>query len=256
MRISTHITLSIIVSLTLGSVASEEEVDPFAETHPKSNAFETTGAFKVTLLAGLNPESIPSVDWPKIENPTSFNPLFDRPFRIWRVDGGYFGAFDSSEWGGALFFATEAAPTWTRIIDTHIQDLERFEDDTFLATGGLAQGGLPQISLSRGAAYLITRLPTKEWQARMVFKSEIGIPRVVGTSATHAFLKADTKKLIVLGLKYPMGREPFFGVDATGAIHYLGECAKNKPSEQGGGGNAPELPTHPSTAPSKSRATP
>lgn len=221
--------------LAFGNVAVADEIDPFAEpptvqeqkATPKE--FETTAGFKVAPIEGGNPESIPSEDWPKIENPTNFNRHFDRPFRIWRVDGGYFGAFDGGEWGGALFFATADSPKWTRIIDTHIQDLERFEGDSFLATGGLGH-----LSLSEGAAYLITRLSTGEWQARMVFSSEIGIPRITGTSATDAFLKAESKKLIVLGLEYPLGSEPFFGVDATGAVHYLGERTKNKLSEQDG----------------------
>ena len=227
--------------LIFGSVAVGDEIDPFADT-PRAaeqqatpKEFETTAAFKVAPVAGWNPESIPSDCWPKIENPTSFNRHFNRPFRIWRVDGGYFGAFDGGEWGGALFFATDGAPKWTRIIDTHIQDLERFDGDTFLASGGLAH-----LSLSGGAAYLITQLPTGEWQSRMVFSSEVGIPRVAGTSVTDIFMKAESKKLIVLGLEYPMGREPFFGVDATGSIHYLGERTKNKPSEQGADGKPSE----------------
>jgi hypothetical protein len=243
MRLSQHIILSIFTLLAFGSVAVSDEIDPFSDNPPPQQQqappkeFETTGVFKVAPAVGGNPESIPSEDWPKIEMPTSFNRHFDRPLKIWRVDGGYFGAFDGGEWGGALFFAVGDEPKWTRIIDTHIQDLERFEGDTFLATGGLAH-----LSLSGGSAYLITRLPTGEWQARMIFSSEIGIPRVAGTSATDAFLKAESKKLIVLGLEYPLGSEPLFGVDVTGAIHYLGERAKNKPSEQGGAGQPATAP--------------
>ena len=233
MRLSPHIILSIFTLLAFGSVAESDEIDPFSDNPPPQQQqatpkeFETTGVFKVTSAEGGNPESIPSADWPKIEMPTTFNRHFDRPIKIWRVDGGYFGAFDGGEWGGALFFAAGGATKWTRIIDTHIQDLEQFEGDTFLATGGLAH-----MSLSRGSAYLITRLPTGEWQARMVFRSETGIPRVAGTSATDAFLKAESKNLIVLGLEDSLDRQPFFGVDVTGAIYYLGERTKNKPSEQ------------------------
>jgi hypothetical protein len=243
MRLNPQITLSFLMPLTFGSVAVADEFDPFTDTpaameqQATLKEFVTTAAFKVAPVAGWDPESIPSEDWPKIENPTSFNRHFDRPFRIWRVDGGYFSAFDGGEWGGALFFATGGAPKWTRIIDTHIQDLERYEGDTFLATGGLAH-----LSLSGGAAYLITRLPTGEWQSRMVFSSKVGIPRVAGTSATEIFLKAESKKLIVLGLDDPMGREPFFGVDTTGAIHYLGERSNNQPSEPAGADHSATKP--------------
>ena len=236
MRIPTTTLASVLMSLAFGVSAAAVEIDPFADTTPVEEEqappkkFETTGAFDVNPVEGWNPESLRPEDWPKIENPTNFNRYFDRPFRIWRVEGGYFGAFDGGEWGGALFFATHEATKWTRIVETHVQDLERFEGDTFLATGGLAH-----LSLSGGAAYLITRLPSGRWQTRMVFSSEIGIPRVVGTSMTDAFLRAASKKLVVLGLDYPLGRAPYFGVDPVGAIHYLGERVPNKqPSEQDG----------------------
>ncbi len=197
--------------------------------------FETTGSFKVAPVTGENPEIIPQDDWgwrnlEKIERPTSFNRKFEVPFRIWRVAGGYFGAFDGGEWGGALFFAVDGATKWTRIINTHIQDLESYDygTDTFLAAGGLAH-----LSSSGGAAYILSRLANGEWQARLVFRSEAGIPRVAGTSATDLFLKAESKRLIVLGLESPLGREPFLGVDVTGAVHYLGERANKTSSEQG-----------------------
>ena len=259
MKLSRHAILAICGSLLCGTFAVADETDPFAETPPDQKQpptpkeFETTAAVRVTPATGQNPEIIPSEDWgwrklEKIEKPTSFNRHFDRPFRIWRVDGGYFGAFDGGEWGGALFFATDEATTWTRIIDTHIQDLECFEGDRFLATGGLAH-----LSLSAGSAYLVTRTPSGQWQARLVFSSDIGIPRVVGTSMTDAFLRAESMKLVVLGLECPLGREPFFGVDPTGAIHYLGERTRKESSGEGvapqsatrsesdsGGGNKPQ----------------
>lgn len=221
--------------LAFGGVAMSDEINPFAAPVPPKQ-FHTTGQFIVSLVESWNSESIRPDDSPK-DNPTNFNRHFDRPFSIWRVDGGYFGAFDGGEWGGALFFSTHDATKWTRIIDTHIHELRRFEGDTFLASGGLAH-----ITLSGGAAYLITRLPSGRWQARMVFSSEVGIPRIIGTSTTVDFQRADSKKLIVLGLEHPLGSEPFFGVDITGAIHYLGEHTKNKQSEQGGAGQPATAP--------------
>ena len=248
MKLSQHAIIAICGSIVCGTFAVADETDPFAESQPAEKQpptpkeFKTTAAISITPATGQNPEIIPSEDWgwrklEKIEKPTNFNRHFDRPFRIWRVDGGYFGAFDGGEWGGALFFATDDATRWTRIINTHIQDIECFEGDRFLATGGLAH-----LSLSAGTTYLVTRTPSGQWQARMVFSSDIGIPRVVGTSMTDAFLRAESKKLVVVGLEYPLGREPFFGVDPTGAIHYLGERTKNKPSEQGGAGQPATAP--------------
>ncbi len=236
--------------VAFGCVAAADEVDPFAEpstTEEKQatpEEFETTAAFKVAPVPGQNPEIITKIDWrwrdlEKIEGATSFNRKFDVPFRIWRVDGGYFGAFNGGEWGGALFFAVDGATKWTRIINTHIQDLESYgyETDTFLATGGLAH-----LSSSGGTAYILSRLANGEWQARVVFRSESGIPRVAGMSATDLHFKAVSKRLIVIGLESPLGREPLFGVDATGAVHYLGERANKTSNEQDGTGQPATRP--------------
>lgn len=236
--------------VAFSSVAAADEVDPFAEpstTEEKRvtpKEFETTGGGKIAPVTGQNPEIIPQNDWgwrnlEKIEKPTTFNRHFENPFRIWRVDGGYFGAFDGGEWGGALFYAVDGATKWTRIINTHIQDLERYdyETDTFLATGGLAH-----LSLSGGTAYILSRLPNGEWQARVAFRTDVGIPRVAGMSATDLFLKAESKRLIVLGLEYPLGREPYFGVDANGVVHYLGERSDKTSSEQDGTGQPATRP--------------
>lgn len=227
-----RIHLLLLSSLWFWSAASAEEIDPFAEPpaaeqkQEDKKTFMTTALFRVDPHAGTDPEGILSDIWPKIDNPTAFNRRFDRALKIWRVDGGYFGAFDAGEWGGALFFAKDKASKWTRIIDTHIQDLQRFEGDTFVASGGLAHG-----SRSGGAAYLITMLPGGEWQIRMVFSSESGVPRVTGTSMTDPLQKKESKKLIVLGLENPLDRSPFFGIDASGAVHYLGEREKNPTNE-------------------------
>lgn len=229
MKVLVRAGLSIAVVLTMRGVAIAQEIDPFAEPPPAEakkaapGVFDTLGGFKVSPEAGSNPERIPKSDWPKIEAPTSFNRLFVSPDKIWKVDGGYFGAFDGGEWGGALFFAAHGAKKWTRIIDSHILDLECFEGDVFLAAGGLAH-----LDLVEGAAFLITRLPEGGWQVRMVFSSTVGVPRIVGLSATNAFMKAESKKLVVLGLEDALGCSPYFGLDVTGATHCLGETIKDQ----------------------------
>jgi hypothetical protein len=250
MKLFSHIILSILIPVAFGTIAAADEIDPFAEPPTSEDKqvipkeFETTGGVKVAALTGQNPEIIPQDEWgwrnlEKIEKPTNFNRYFEIPSRIWKVDGGYFGAFDAGEWGGALFFAVDGATKWTRIINTHIKDLERYdyESDTFLATGGLAH-----LSLSRGTAYILSRLANGEWQARVAFRSDLGIPRVAGMSATDLLLKAESKRLIVLSLECPLGREPLFGVDVTGAVHYLGERANKKSSEQDGAGQPATRP--------------
>jgi len=205
-----------------------EDIDPFANAQePESKReFGTTGGFKVTPNVHSNPEIIPSEDWPKIENPTNFNRYFDRPINIWRVDGGYFGAFfPYMERGGSLFFATDKASKWTRIIDTPILELQRFKGHTFLASGDtfLATGGrFVDSNFSGGEAYLITRRPSGKWQAKKVFSSWRGVPRILGTSSTDTtFLKAESKSLVVFWLE-DSHSESIFGADASGAIHYLG----------------------------------
>lgn len=62
-----------------------------------------------------------------------------------------------------------------------------------------------------------------DWEVRLAFSSNMGVLRIVGKSTTDLFLKAESKRLIVLGLEYPLGGEPLFGFDITGASYYLGE---------------------------------
>ena len=116
---------------------------------------------------------------------------------------------------------------WTRVIDEHIQDIEGFGGDCFLAVGGLSH-----LTLSGGAAFLVTRDKSGDWVSKKVFTSEAGVPAITGTSFTDAFLTADSKKLVVIGLRDSLGIEPFFGVDSTGVVHYFGESLETKKSEQ------------------------
>lgn len=224
---------SLLIVFNVQLMVLEAQVDPFGlspqqqQQSPAEKGFETSAQFKVVPLSGWNPENIKREEWPDIRNPIEFNRRFDRPTKIWRVEGGFFGAFDGGEWGGALFFATDRATKWTRIIDTHIQDLERFEGDTFLASGGLAH-----MSASMGAAYLITRKETGEWVPRKVFCSESGVPRITGTSSTDSFLAATSDKLIVLELEHPLDPRLLFGIDRKGAVHYMGERRNEAPGKQ------------------------
>ena len=248
--LNTHLAILLLI---LGGVATSEEIDPFANVQkpdPFANAqepereFATTGGFTVIPEVGRNPEIIPSEDWPKIENPTNFNRYFDRADEIWKVDGGYFGAFGHRmRVGGALFFATDKASNWTRIIDTPILQLQRFEGDTFLATGDtfLAMGGcIVDNNSSGGAAYLITRRPSGEWHAKKVFSSWRGVPRILGTSSTGTTnWKVESKSLIVFCLGW-YASESIFGADASGAIHYLGVTPRT--SEQAGAGQPATKP--------------
>jgi len=226
-----YLRINILVLALLHCNTLAEEFDPFGDTLPALDEritpkmFETTGHFKVTPATEHNPPIIHPDEWSslnldKIENPSNFNRHFDKPSTIWRTDGGYFASFDGGEWGGALFYATDGDVKWTRIVNTHIKDLERFdhEQDTFLAAGGLAHLGL-----SGGSAYIISRRASGEWNSRIVFRSDLGVPRIAGTTFTDIFLKAKAKRLIAIKLENPLGSEPLFGIDITGAIHYLGE---------------------------------
>lgn len=199
-------------------VFSQEEPDPFLDTStPPIPTFETTGFFKVDG-SWQEPEETLRDLWPSIPSPLEFNRHFTEPSKVWRVEGGCFAAFDGGEWGGALFFAQDKATRWTRVVDTHIQDLCRFEGDVFLASGGIAH-----MSHEGGKSFLITRKPTGEWQSRKVFQSDLGIPRIVGTTMTDPNGEAKSMKLVVLDVADSIGLPaPLMGVDSRGAICYLG----------------------------------
>jgi len=196
----------------------QEEPDPFLDTStPSPKSFETTGFFKVEGN-WQEPEGTLRDMWPSIPSPVEFNRHFAEPSKVWRVEGGYFAAFDGGEWGGGLFFAQDKAARWTRIVDAHIQDLCRFEGDEFLASGGIAH-----MSHEGGKAFLITRKPTGEWQSRRVFQSDLGVPRIVGTTMTNPFGEANSMKMIVLDVSDSTGLPaPLMGINHLGAVCYLG----------------------------------
>ncbi|QQL45235.1 hypothetical protein [Sulfuriroseicoccus oceanibius] len=212
--------LMFVVMVGVSSASADD--DPFAavlEDVPEVETFETSSFFKVTCPREAGHAPIEEGVWPKVESPTSFNRLFERPSKVWRHEGGYFGAFDAGEFGGGLFFVAANEERWIRLVDTHVQDLARFDKDTFLAVGGLGHR-----SFAGGDAYLITRDATGEWTSRKVFASSDGIPRIIGVCGDSRFDELQSEKLYVIELVAPRAAElALFGIDREGALHYLGE---------------------------------
>ena len=226
------ILLALILS-ALPILVAAEEIDPFSDdsTHEflqrDDEVILTSGTYEVELTKRDGSQLLSRDKWPKIGKPTNFNRHFVEESQVWKVQGGYFSAFDYGEFGGALFFAGTNEKKWTRVVNGHVQDLVGYNGECFLAAGGLAHMGI-----SGGAAYLIARDETGGWTGTKVFISEAGVPMVIGFSSTDSYQKTESKKLIVIGLKHSLGIEPLFGLDSTGVVHYLGQAPENKTSEQ------------------------
>jgi len=218
-----HFFSAFLMSVVMAGVSSvSADDDPFAavpEDSPERETFETSSFFTVTSRpdGGLGP--IEEELWPKVESPTRFNRLYERPSKVWRHEGGYFGAFDAGEFGGGLFFVAANEEHWIRLVDTHVQDLARYDEDTFLTVGGLGH-----LSFTGGDAYLITRDASGKWTSRKVFASSDGIPRIIGVCGDSRFDELQSEKLYVIELDAPRAAElALFGIDREGALHYLGE---------------------------------
>ena len=222
-------------SLFVSGLAEEAVDDPFATSEtPDAGAVEAKGTFwtssqfKVNPTDGWSPVTLKKKSYPDISAPVQFNSYFSEPASVWKVTGGFFAAFDGGEFGAGLFYASDSATAWTRILDSHVQDFQQFEGDSFLASGGLAH-----LSMASGDSFLVTRTASGGWACKKVFSSIAGVPRIVGTSMTVSYeADADRTKLIVLELLYPEGGSPLMGVDKDGAIYYLGERAEIQKGEQ------------------------
>jgi hypothetical protein len=231
-------SLAITICATIAGVADPtpegQPDDPFADASkddPKllKGEFFTATGLTVKPHDGFNPRLVPRENWPDVAAPTAFNLLFETPTAVWRIDGGFLASFDAGEFGAALFFSQHGAKRWIKIVDAHVAHLERFEGDSYLAVGGL----LLNLDTTRGRAFLLTRSNTGKWKSKMVFETQVGVPLIVGTTFSDAFLEAKAEKLVVIALD--SGWNPLFGISRHGAVHYLGERLKQKESEQGAG---------------------
>jgi hypothetical protein len=211
--------------------APEAELDPFNPTVEElkllKGEFLTTAGRIVKPLEGCNPKLVLRDEWPDITAPTTFNRAFDYPTAVWRIDGGFIASFNAGEFGGALFFWQHGSKQWIKIVDAHVSHLECFEGDSCLAVGGLAH-----FQTTEGKAILITRGKTGNWNSKIVFETEVGVPLILGTTFSNAIYKAKAEKLIVIGLDSEWGWNTIFGISRNRAVHYLGENIKEKGSEQ------------------------
>lgn len=220
----------------------DAEADPFS-SHSGNKSKLLNGAWFTATGLEVQPTNegdpcvVPQKEWPDVAAPTTFNAYFDTPTVVWRIDGGFLASFDAGEFGGALFFSHHGSKRWTKILDAHVAHLERFGGDSFLAVGGLAHLGT-----SEGKAFHLTRGNTGKWKSKLVFKTEVGVPLILGKASTDTTSEAEAEKLIVIALDSPWGRNPLFGISRRGAVHYLGERPKKMESEQGGTGQPASHP--------------
>lgn len=160
-------------------------------------------------------------DWPKHEPPTALNGGFDIPSSVWRVNGGYFIAYDAGEWGGALFFQRNGKNKLRLLLKGFVDSVVLFSNGTYVAAGGLMHG------MDHGAVYRIWVDEDLEWQTKQIFSTWTGIPKIIGLtragaaliSITRTELYADQPKIII--------KVSFFEIDADGNMEYLGQPKLN-----------------------------
>jgi hypothetical protein len=248
-RVLSHIvgTSLLLTAIGMAEPNPQDDQDPLAPPKPapelklaKGEFFTTTGLVVKPLNEWSRPESVPLNDLPEIKAPTTFNRAFEVPSKVWRVDGGFLASFDRGEFGGALFFAQHGSKRWTKIIDAFVQHLVCFEGDSYLVLGGLSH-----LASIRGEAFILSRNNNGKWKFHSVFKTDLGVPVVLGTTFTVPIDEAKAEKLVVIGLDSPWLVTPQFGISQQGTVHYLGvanEAKKNKESEPDGGANRRSMP--------------
>lgn len=238
LRVFLHIvgTSLLLTAIGVAEPNPQGDQDPLAPPNPApelklaKGEFLIAGGLVVKPLSELTaPELVPLKELPEIKAPTTFNRSFESPTKVWRVGGGFLASFDKGEFGGALFFAQHGSKRWTRILDSHIQNLVNIQGDTYLAAGGVAH-----LQYVGGHAYILSRNNKGEWKVNLIFKTEIGVPAILGTTYTKPDVEAKAEKLIVIGLNPSLAWKPLFGVSMQGAVHYLGETLDPKESEPAG----------------------
>ena len=199
--------------------ASQDSKKPEAVEHN----FVTSSGHKVTLIPEWFPEFL-DMDSPRkrpmISPPVEFNSRFTEAAMIWMAPGGYFASFDAGEWGGSFFYAPDGAKSWSRVIDSHVQNLGQFSESAFLAVGGLSH-----MMSSQGKVQLITRTPAGKWKTKTLMDSGWGVPVLIGESTTPLeFNEPQTARLLVVSIPNPMeeGPEPVIGFDISGKSYFLG----------------------------------
>jgi hypothetical protein len=191
-----------------------------AEEPVKAETFMTLGGFEVKSLSGNDPQI--AKQGPDLPAPTRFNRGFDRAATTWRASEGYFVSFLSGETGGGLFFAEEKATAWEMLVDGRVEQVQRVGDKQYLATGGTMQ-----MERMNGTVHLIAMDKAGKWQARKIYESHLGVPRIIGTAVLESaggggvpltVIELDTKGA------YPV--DAIQGVTPDGVIHYLGRRLK------------------------------
>lgn len=191
------------------------------------------GGIEVEPIKKWNPQRVADDELPKLETPSEFKELvYEAPTAVWRVDGGFLGAFNYGEFGGALFFAKRDSVKWVKILDGHISHLKRFEGERYLAVGGIAHLGLTE-----GRAFLLSRNDSGKWTSRKVYETQVGVPQILGTAVVKSITAAESEKLIVIEMAFsPWSWDPLFGISRSGAVHFLGEREKLKGIDHGSAG--------------------
>lgn len=235
-------TIAVVAKPSQEKEAVSDASHALNEPKPNQGAFTTVTALTVEPPDEWNPELVPERDWPDAEAPTNFNRNFEAPSAVWRIDGGFLASFDKGEFGGALFYLQHGAKKWSKIADAHVSHLQRFEGDSYLAVGGFAHG-----MTTSGCALLLTRDNNGKWKTRIAFETEVGVPRIVGTTFSESFLKAKAEKLIVIALDSRLGSNPLFGITQQGAVHYFGEHTDKDKNKQGHSGKSASPPESKST---------
>lgn len=173
---------------------------------------------------------------------------FDRPKAMWKIDDGLLGAYDSGEFGGALFHFSKDGSQRMLIVGEHVDDVIQIGENEFLAAGGLEH-----LDLGTGALIAIERKKNRGWSTKVIARFFDGVAGIVGRIEGRGSIVVSTWRTVPAGhLTAPDPPEQetranigsYFEIRKDGWMRYLGESTwvsrvhrpKSRTSQQDAGG--------------------
>ena len=175
----------ILFLLSSLAFSQNTEVDPFGNEvdgasvdHVKTRVAKESYKIHPTYF---NISKATGKELEEIEDKRAFK-FFDKPRSVWKVNSGFFAAYDADEFGGALYYFSEAGKERYLISNEHVGDLVLTGENEYISTGGLSH-----LSMTTGVVMKIS-LSDGRWHATRLVRLLSGIPKVTEVKDNGNFI--------------------------------------------------------------------
>jgi len=152
---------------------------------------------------------------------------FDRPKAMWRIEGGFLGAYDGGEFGGALFHFSNDGSQRTLIVGEHVNDVIMVGKN-----GYVVAGGLEHLDFGIGTLIAVERDKDGSWNSKVISRFFDGVAAIVGKTNGDTIV-VSTWRTIFSGHVTPQDEGEvetcqhigaYFEVKKDGWMRYLGKA--------------------------------